>query len=182
MSVFKWGRFMLLLCLSNKSINRLYSYLYVTQRYIAVSPNKCTYCKSRLPNALNVKYANQLVDLHYTRPFCFQPKGLFLRFLVSLHHWFIFSQNGYVVLLGEVFPAGVGAGPPAEGPVLRLPPEEKGGGALGPPALPQPQGRGSQSTVLTSVYRQFITALSLLLPLNGENEQRTPISVQFMQI
>ena len=41
---------------------------------------------------------------------------------------------------GEVCSSRVGAGPAEEDPVVRVPPEEAGGGALGSPALPRRQG------------------------------------------
>lgn len=44
---------------------------------------------------------------------------------------------------GEVCSSRVGAGPTEEDPVIRVPSEEAGGGALGSPDLSRSQGRGS---------------------------------------
>lgn len=48
---------------------------------------------------------------------------------------------GWLLLSGEVLAPGVGAGPPAPGPVIRVPAEEAGGGAVGPPALLRFKGK-----------------------------------------
>lgn len=64
---------------------------------------------------------------------------------------------------GEVCSSRVRAGPAEEDPVVRVPPEEAGRGALGSPAVPRRQGRGGSHHLSTSVFIRIFKLVIILL-------------------